>query len=312
MKNTSVILISFIITFSFFSCQKELEIEYPDIEPKLVVNCLFTPDSLFIVRVGKLLPLNDSTTTFIVDNAVCEISEDDIFAENLKYTKDGFYISETLKPQVGKVYTLYVIHPDLPNVTATDTVPEPVSVSETYFKHKILYDALDESYFHTINIRFQDNIHINNHYELKLLTEDSIDDATQIISQSFEKSDDLTIMNTGLLDYHPSSIPFSDKLFNGQNYFLSTYYKLPFESSDGEGNIWYNSHNLIVHFNSISYQYFQYSRKMIMHIRNQESYIFEWVGNPVEMYSNIENGYGIFAAYNPYIDTLQHIGPGWW
>jgi hypothetical protein len=45
---------------------------------------------------------------------------------------------------------------------------------------------------------------------------------------------------------------------------------------------------------------------MIMHIRNQESDILEGIGDPVGMYTNIENGYGIFAAYCPHADTLHH------
>ena len=67
----------------YVSCQKELEINYPDIEPKLVVNCLFTPDSTFSVRVGQMLSLNDTVTSFIINDAQCKIWENGIFAEDL-------------------------------------------------------------------------------------------------------------------------------------------------------------------------------------------------------------------------------------
>lgn len=305
IKKIFVILISLILFI--FSCQKELEIEYPEIEPRLVVNCLFSPDSLFKVRIGQLLSVNDSISTFIIEDAECEIWEDGIFAENLQYTTDGFYVSETLVPEVGKAYTLNVRHLDFPDVIATDTVPERVSVSDAYFVLNTLYEPLNESYFHDINIRFQDNIATNDFYELKLLVKrgNTDDEDTQINSLLFTKTNDLTLLNTGLIEYEPASIPFTDKLFNGQNYFLSAYYTLPFAAYSDEG-VSYNTHDLIVHFNSVSYQYYQYSRKMIIHIRNQESDIFEGIGDPVQMYSNIEKGYGIFAAYCPYIDTLHH------
>ncbi len=292
----------------YVSCQKELEINYPDIEPKLVVNCLFTPDSTFSVRVGQMLSLNDTVTSFIINDAQCKIWENGIFAEDLLYTNNGFYVSRNIKAKTGNMYQIEISHPNFETVTATDTIPEPVEVSELYFEHNTLYDPLDENYFHDVNIRFQDNVAKQNYYELKLLVKEGPeeDDWRQTSNVLLTKTNDLTLLNTGLIDYQPASIPFSDKLFNGQNYFLSTYYKLSFGGSYN-GEIRYNTHDLIVSFNAVSYQYYQYSRKMIMHLRNQESDILEGIGDPVQIYSNIENGYGIFAAYNPNINTLHHV-----
>ncbi len=301
----------FIFFFIFFvsilnPCQKELEITYPGIDSKLVVNCLFTPDTIFKVRIGKLLSVNDSISSFIIENADCRITENGTFTEKLHYTENGFYVSTLLKPKTGNIYSIIVKHPDFETVTATDTIPQQISASNVYTIYNVLYDPLNESYFHTINIRFKDNVLLRNFYELKLTVRESYDTDTFITPLLLNKTNDLTLLNTGLIEYEPASIPFSDKLFNGQNYLLSTYYTLPFQSTDGNGTVTYHTHDLIVQFNSVSYQYFQYSRKMIMHLRNQNSDIFEGIGDPVQMYSNINNGYGIFASYVPYSDTLHH------
>ena len=296
--------ISLIIFFA--SCQKEIELEYPTPDPKLVVNCLFSPDSLFKVRVGKILAFNDTVSSFSVENAQCEIYENGVFAEKLEYQGDGYYFSKILTPKSGNNYKLIVSAEGFPVVDAIDTVPYPVSVENAYFEHNTLYDALDESYFHTVNVIFDDNPDLKNYYQLKLVCERTYDDSTiNKVHLILEKTNDLTLLNTGLIEYQPSSIPFSDKLLNGQNYFLTTYYTLPFAISNGI-DVFYDTHNLIVHFNSVSDQFYQYSRKMIMHLRNQESDIFEGIGDPVAMYSNIQNGYGIFAAYCPHTDTLHH------
>ncbi len=294
------------ITVIFTACRKEIEIELPPIEPALTVNCLFTPDTVFTVRVGKLLPFNDTVSEYIVDDAVCKIWENGIYKEQLTYSINGFYVSETLKASVGKVYQIEVSHPDFETVRAADTVPEPLEISEVYFVHNTLYDVLDEAYFHSINIRFHDDAQKENYYELRLVLEDSTYDGdVQYEEILLTKTNDLSLLYTGLIELEPASIPFSDELFNGQNYFLSTYYKLPFGGTSGD-EIYYKPHNLIVHFNAVSYQYYKFTRQMIMHLRNQESDFFEGIGDPVQMYSNIENGYGIFAAYNPIIDTLHH------
>ncbi len=296
-----IVLIAF--TFIFYACQKEIEIEYPEIEPALTVNCLFTPDTGFKIRVGKLLPFNDTVSEYIVDDAFCKIWENGVFKEQLRYTNDGFYVTESLKAGVGNVYEIEVSHPDFETVSARDTVPGPIEISEVYFVHNTLYDPLGENYFHDINIRFQDDMQ-KNYYELRLVLVDSTDEgAVRLRQLLFSKTNDLSLLSTGLIEFEPASIPFNDVLFNGQNYFLSTYYKLPFGSSSGSS---YDTHNLIVQFNSVSYQYYRYARQMIMHIRNQESDILEGIGDPVGMYTNIENGYGIFAAYNPHADTLHH------
>ena len=297
-----ILLISISIILLSVSCQKELEIELPEIEKKLVVNCFFSPDSLFKVRVGKLLSINDSTSSYIIEDANCDIFENGVFAEKLQYTSNGFYISETLMPKLGSIYTLEVKHPNFPNILATDTVPFPINILEEYFVHTTLYSPLDESYFHDINIRFQDNPLKRNYYELSLQVKQQENNPYNL---TFEKSNDLVLQSTGLIGLYPRAIVFSDKLFNGQSYFLSTYYML---NSSGTINneVFYNSYDLIVHFNAISYQFHEYTRYLIMHLINQESDIFEGIGDPIQMYSNIENGYGIFAAYCPRTDTLHH------
>jgi hypothetical protein len=296
-------MLSFIL---MTSCQKVIEIEYPAVEPRLNVNCLFVPGEPFNVRIGQIRQLNDTLTPLIVEDAACIIREKDGQQEQLRYTENGFYVSEQLIPNPGKIYTLEVSHPDFETVTATDTMPQPVEPSEIYFTLNTLYDALDESFFHDLNLRFQDIPNYNNYYELRIVLEEVHDSDTTHTQILMSRTNDLSLQNTGLTDYEPASIPFSDNLFDGQNYFLSTYYRLPFSGSSGSGEVFYNDHNLIVHFNALSYVHYLYKRKMIMHLMNQESDIFEGVGDPIQMYSNIKNGYGIFAAYCPYIDTLHH------
>jgi len=300
-----LVLVPAILIFTV-SCQKVIEVEYPSVVPRLNVNCLFVPDKPFKVRIGKIRQLDDTASSYIVTDAVCIIQEKGGVQEQLLYTENGFYISEQLIPKPGKIYTLEVSHPDFETVTATDTMPRPVEPSQIYFTLNTLYDALDQSFFHDLNIRFQDLSNDKNYYELRIILEQFYDEDTTHTQLTLARTNDLSLLNTGLMDYEPSSIPFNDNMFDGQNYFLSTYYTLPFSGMSGDGQVSYNSHNLIVHFNALSHQHFLYKRKMIMHLSNQESDIFEGVGDPIQMYSNIEKGYGIFAAYNPHIDTLHH------
>ena len=41
------------ITFLFLTgCETTQDVDFPDIKPKLVVNCLFNPDSVFLVHIS--------------------------------------------------------------------------------------------------------------------------------------------------------------------------------------------------------------------------------------------------------------------
>lgn len=57
-----------------------------------------------------------------------------------------------------------------------------------------------------------------------------------------------------------------------------------------------------VTFNTTSFHYYKYKSTMDKHLFNQGGWMYDEMllidgGNPVEMYSNVENGYGIFAGY---------------
>jgi hypothetical protein len=300
-------IIGVAISFLFlFSCQKQIEIDFPHPEKKLIVNGFLMPDSLIKIRVGKLIPFNNEISNFPVNDAVCEITEKGGETEILESEGNGFYSSQNITVESGKIYTLHVRKTDFPEVAATDTVPFPPTIDSMFYEHNTLYAPLDERYYNSLNVLINDDSNISNYYELSLILRDP-DSTYSNLRVIIERSDDLAILNTGLTDYQPEHLPFSDAVFNGESYHCSAYYKLPGGSGpDFEGNYNYPEYYMDVHLNSCSYQYYQYSRSMILHLRNRENILFEWVGNPVSLYSNVEGGYGIFAAYCPYSETLHH------
>ena len=128
------------------------------------------------------------------------------------------------------------------------------------------------------------------------------------IRQLVIRSEDIVIKNEGLLDYYPSTYPFCDEFFNGQTYTLNFNYLLPQCIAGYNGNYvnLVQDYQLIVYFRSISENYYKYKRKLIIHIENQYSDIWDGIGEPVQMFSNIVgDGYGIFAGYTTYLDTIK-------
>ena len=70
-------------------------------------------------------------------------------------------------------------------------------------------------------------------------------------------------------------------------------------------------YDLEITVKSISQSYYEYRRSRMMQAYQDEG-LFEWLANreslsatPVDIYSNIENGYGVFASYSTMTDTIM-------
>jgi len=313
MKNYFIIVIAIIIFGT--ACQKPLEIDYPEQEPALVVNCLFAPDSLFVARISHTAPTDDSTNLSISD-ANCEIWSEGEKLATLTHSENGFYSNPNLMAEVGKAYTIKVSHPDYPNISATDTVPEQATISEIYTEYFTKYDPLGETYFNQLYLKINDNPEKNNFYQIrsKVLTlyidKEWDGDTTWTIIDTIYQYQPIYLSNNSLLirneEIDENKIAFfSDKYFNGRNTLLNFEYSLPFSGSNG-GEPYLSEHDLIITFKTISYQYYNYTKQLEKHVYNQYSDLINGISDPVQMTTNIKNGYGIFAAYNPQTFILHH------
>ncbi len=320
MKQTCFLVVLFFAVI-FSSCYKQLEIEFPENEPLIAVSCLFTKDRSFIVNVNKTIGFNDSVSHKIT-NATCKLYANNQFIENLTHSSDGFYTSPSnYKPDYNTVYKIEISSEDLPVVSATNQLPTPVQIINLTKQDSVMFGE-DGKYLHQLDITIDDPAEINNYYEFTIIAYYKLDysevwwlDSTELaeVDTSYRtrtrvpQSQDIVLKNEGLLDYYPRTFPFSDELFNGQTYTLNINYLLPSSSAgwdDTEINL-ITDYQLIVAVRSVSEDYYKYKKKLIIHQENQNSDIWNGIGEPVQMFSNIKNGYGIFAGYTTFIDTIQ-------
>lgn len=118
------------------------------------------------------------------------------------------------------------------------------------------------------------------------------------------------------IDGTPTSISswsqFSDELIDGREYTLNVYaqitregYGLDFMPGENEWGTWVLGKSVRVEVLSLSAELFQYQRSAEL-ARYQLDNPF---AEPVQIYSNIENGYGIFGAYNIASKTMPLSSP---
>lgn len=294
-----------LLAFTIIACSKEIKFKESEVEKKLVVNGLVCPDSLITVNVRKTTSIL-STENPIVTNADVILFENNLAIDTLKYFDQGNYKSAKYHAFAGKTYSVSVKSPGYPDVNAIDTVPEATSIIDGI---RVTGNTFDEYGDPNVDyeIRIDDSPN-RNYFELFFIQQQFPNKYTSSYSISFQIEPviaDPVLRAESDLDYSPFTYLFSDKLFNGQQYLM----KNKFMSAVTGGYFTTSfapepkTHYAILR--TVSRNYFNYRKFWLRHYRNQqignkveEPLFTTLIGSPVPMYSNIDGGYGIFAAYN--------------
>jgi len=288
----------FLLVFFVYSCEKQVEIEFPKLKSKLVINGYICPDSVLKVNVSASSDFNDSIIENVND-AECKIFENDIFLFNLKNIGKGNYIAPgNYKPKEGAVYKIEVNHVKYDTVYSEDKVPEKEPVISNIFFKDIAYIDFEQYIYSQFYFDLKDNSQTEDYYELMIFARD--DSVTTTESKYdyyvYLTTTDLVLINQGLNGFLPLRyLPFNDNLINGL--------KHRFTIDFGQCNKYYTIFLIIL---KTSKNYYIYHKSLIKHMNNQEGDFWEGEANPAVLFSNIKNGYGAFVAYNTFIDSCRN------
>lgn len=289
--------ISIILTIITLSCEKYPDISVPSEEPKLVVNSLFTPDSIWSVKVSYSQGIrNFDAIQYEPDAEVKLFDSKNELIETLSYKSDGIYQSKTLKPLQGEKYSVKVESNDK-KVLADSYAPYPVQISDL----KISKDkSMDESYnkqedYILFNFTLNDDADTDNYYIAMFeyrhtLYDDRLPDNWVIkpSDMSLEGNDNIfeVFQNKSWIF---NRVLFTDELFNGQQKEIKLKTKAKRLSAPGK-------------YTKISLKVYTCSKSMYRYLK---SYYYQLSGdsyqsayNPVTVESNIENGFGVFGGYS--------------
>lgn len=278
------------------SCIKEVDYSAPPFTPQLVLSSIINPDSLIKAHVGKTIAITD-TGSAIVANASIFLFENGVLVDTLVYQSQGWYVGH-IYPQAGFSYRLETYHPVFSSVSSECSVPSPPQIDSLFFTVGELLDqeGLPLTRF---TLRLSDHDPNINFYELILYSGNPHEpDIQPIPSTRITQLDDPTLLADANWDYAPSTLFFSDALFNGMSGEVS------FNMMWG-GYPTADSPPYFIELRNISVSYYQYLKSWSVHRFNQNStqntrdpltLLFQ--GDPVELYTNVNGGYGVFGAYN--------------
>ena len=281
MQHFLKILILFVLISSLSSCKKVIDIELPATDPKIVVNSFFTDNSRIKVHLSKSIGILESAAPDITDASVLLRENDDII--DTMYLESGYYYSHILAEK-NKDYSLEVIATGMETVFCEDIIPEKAVLQSYTCTDSVLINE-DGLTINELKLDFQD-FPGPSFYEVELEANDVVYNYNQGLW--FEKNSDPIITSTGLLDYNPRTLVFTDKMFDGKHCSVKIYFA---------SNPW-SDYKLKISFRSISESYYKYKEKQIAYLFSLRQDIFSGMSEPINLYSNITGGYGIFAGYS--------------
>jgi len=288
----------FLFIICLTSCIKPIPLEIEMSEPEIVVNALITEGQSVKVYIGTTSSFLDTTEIKLTPQI--ELFEENSRVAALEMNPEGYYT--TFYPLSSlKQYKLIVTDTDMGICSAIDTIPEKVPVTDAEFYFTSL-DEFGTPYFEA-EIHFDDPPNKKNYYELLIYEEKYNKYVNEYITSN------ASIINEGDQEYMPTSLFFSDELFNGNNFGI----KIKFVTSgltNESGEHVPDGDNFVI-LRSVSYTYYSYRKYCTRHLYNQTvaddmlSMFFK--GEPIDAYTNVDNGYGIFAGYNEDVKELTFI-----
>jgi len=290
MKKNSIFLLLAILTNS---CVKTIDVDMPKDNPKQVLNCLFAPDKTIVVKLTKSVGITDFDFSDVIDNANITLFEDDVEIENLTY--DAGYYKSSILPQINRKYKLVSVVAGLKTVTAEDVVPSQPIINDIEFIEEAYYDASYGGMYGKTIITIEDDGMVENFYEIVIVRTYFDEDSEETIVRptGIQLCSDALVLNEMDEQGYPTHFVFSDESFNGDTTSLVFDFVNHFED-----NLTPISYKVIIR--SITENYYKYKRRLNRHTYFREGDLWDALIEPLQMYSNVDNGFGILASYNEY------------
>jgi len=314
----------FIFLFSaLFSCDYQLVESHENIAPQVAVSSFFTPDSLFRVKVE---PVTDAFTSLsnsfeVKKVKVTNMKTDEVFQLEAESVFSPIYTSTKVIPKPGDIFKVEAF---------TDGNDEPVTAIDTIPDEKPYFRLIKTGVTSCAPYGMDNDINIKPMAIIKFMPnskkEISYYEFFVVVTEYGNKfshwsptTEQVNLETTSAMitaeDYYPSnpvvdevgplSLPF--KCINMQDsatidfsYFTTvSSYKDTFYTCDID---------LTIELREVSCAYYKYMTSLY----NQQyaidgNYIYGTPG-PIKVFSNVENGTGVFAGYTSTVLTT-HLEP---
>jgi hypothetical protein len=267
------------------SCRELVMDEFPEFTSVPTVNSILIKDSTLKVQVslaGKL----DTNQLALINNAEVLLYVDGDYRETLTLFDNGMYSSSTVVEPL-KTYRCDVYVPGFDLVSGSDLIPVPVAV--TGITHIDIAGKDEEGMnYPAIKFTFSNNPSEKQYYEVVIRL---ISNRYEWVA-SLETITDPVLLNEGL----PLAL-FSNESIKGSSYTMTINYFTGSASSFNGGPMQTDLYPVILEFRSVSQNYYKFVKQKYLYDLGRYPEFMAASTTAFQLFSNINNGYGIFAGY---------------
>lgn len=285
IKYLALLSLSTACAIIFSSCEKNISINLPQPEEKLVVEGRIESGSFPLIILTKNSPFYTSFKTsdlssYFVHNAVVKVSNGTDTISCTEFSLDTMgvtisaYVGLGMIGEVGKTYNLWIDAPDGKHVSAVTTIPNKIPLDSIWVNYN---DKPDSADLVRLICRFTDPPQLGQYVRY------------------------FTKVNSD--DYEPGlNSVFDDAIINGQTFDfpLDRGYNRNDSIDFNSYGYFHKGDTITVKWCNIDYPHFDFWRTLEFELGGQGSPF----SSPVKINSNIEGGLGIWGGYAVNLKTL--------
>ena len=301
MKKINLLIISLLL---LASCEKTIDVRIEDKGRKLVVNSIFAADSLLGINLLESTHIQSGSYNYSpVSGASISLFENDVEIESLNTDEYGVYLFNH-KPVENANYEIVVNTDKYGTVNAKSYVPEKTTIEKIEYE---LNESSDQySTFENIDLKlyFKDKENKANFYLLLIYRLESYTyfdyELNENVTHIFKNYVGLESYDPSvtIASYNLSGLLFNDELFDGKLHTLSFFTNSYSYSYGGNEE---NSSKYYIALHNLSEDLYNYYLSYSKYQETKDNPFSE----PVKVYNNIENGFGIFGGSSIAIDSVE-------
>lgn len=275
-----------IILYSLFlvlvSCEKDLKTDIV-VNEKLCFNCILNPDSLVHGSLSLSRSISENKTFRKINKAIVELKKDGQIIGFMKNSADGIYGMD-IKPSSGSFYEIKIEVEGFPKLKASTNVPSKPSVSYHLDNPILHYPNTYNSYYsYGITKNIIDKLGKNRYWHYRF---------RQSPTKTWGFVGGFYDVDSPIVDDFNRVTDATDELGFHYEYYL----RINDTEMDGKILTFYGTsyQNEINFFMDTDEHYDKYLKSSIKQMMNDgDNLLFN---EPVQIYTNIENGLGIFGS----------------
>jgi hypothetical protein len=298
------LLVLLTVIFFLTGCVKILNDDLKAKESKLVLNAAISPDSTFTINLSRTFNVFDDESSKnlpFVDSAKVRLFENGSFISELENQAYGYYTKSGFFPETGKEYTVDAKYKAFKTIESKTVIPKDVPIADF---DTLIIRLTDDPYYgnqtqYVALLTYQDPPGVSNQYQLACKIGLKNDDG--LINWE-DNSVYVPDVDDSFYDRSWGELLWNDKYSDGKEVEIRFVFYSEYPQYN-EGLRETDTLHFKFYFQSVNQDYYTYLKSLSRYLETGGG--DDPFSEPVVIYSNIKNGYGIFAGFDQDITSTK-------